>query len=330
MKIRIDEALTLVADVMATYGYDPEQAATIADHLVDTELRGFSQGGLARAVTLTERLDNSEPFKPITVLKETPASLSLDGGDQAGYIVAKHLTERLIAKAEISAAVVGTAQNTWCTGMFTYYLEMITAAGLVGFITSSGGPYVAPVGASEARFGTNPVAFGFPSDGAPVIWDIGTSSLMLADLTLAKKHGEPLPEGLAFTADGQPTTDASAVLQGGTITTWGGHKGSGLALSAQLLGMMAGSAIAPPWLTDMGFFMFVVDPNALSDNFASRTSEFVDILHATRPIDPNQPVRVPFERSIALRNTHLEAGEFEVEDRFVEALRHVATRGTGA
>lgn len=330
MKIRIDEALRLVADVMMTYGYDADQAATIADHLVDTELRGFSQGGLARAVTVTERLDASEPFGPIKVLKETPSSLALDGGDQAGYIVAKALTEQLIEKAKISAAVVGTARNTWCTGMFTYYLEMVTAAGLAGFIASSGGPYVAPAGGSEARFGTNPVAFGFPTDRLPVIWDIGTSSLMLADLTLAKKHGEPLPEGIAFDADGAPTTDPSAVLDGGTITTWGGHKGSGLALSAQLLGMMAGSAIAPPWLTDMGFFMFVVDPAALSTDFTSRASEFVEIMHATRPIDRAQPVRVPFERSIALRDQMRAAGEFEVEDRFVDALRDVLSRNSKA
>lgn len=326
MKIKIDEAHALIADVMSTYGYDGSQSAIIADHLIDTELRGFGQGGLARAVTLTERLDDSEPFGPITTLSETPSSLALDGGDQAGYIVAKQLTERLIEKCQVSAAVVGTARNTWCTGMFSYYLESLAAAGLMGFIASSGGPHVAPYGASEARFGTNPVAFGFPTDKDPVIWDIGTSSLMLADLTLAKKHGSDLPAGLAFTAAGEATTDPSAVLDGGTITTWGGHKGSGLAMAAQLLGMMAGSAIAPPWLTDMGFFMFVVDPAALSPDFPARASEFVEIMHATRPVDPDQPVRVPFERSIARRDQMRAAGEFEVEDRFVEALRDVVFR----
>jgi LDH2 family malate/lactate/ureidoglycolate dehydrogenase len=90
--------------------------------------------------------------------------------------------------------------------------------------------------------------------------------------------------------------------------------------------MMAGSAIAPPWLTDMGLFMFVVDPSVLSESFPIRTSEFVEMLHATRPIDADQRVRVPFERSIALRNTMRAAGEFEVEDQHVEALREVLAR----
>lgn len=326
MKIAIEDARALIADVMATYGYDDEQTATIADHLIDTELRGFHQGGLARAATLTERLERSEPFGPITTIKETASSLALDGGDQLGYITALELTKRLIEKAESSAVVVGTVRNTWVTGMFSYYLERVTAAGLIGFVASGGGPYVAPYGGSEARFGTNPVAFGFPAGDAPVIWDIGTSSLMLADLTLAKKLGEPLPDGVAFAADGAPTTDAAEVLDGGTITTWGGHKGSGLALSAQLLGILGGSAIAPPWFTDMGFFMYVIDPAAFSDDFAERTAEFVTTMHATRPVDPARPVRVPFEGSIERRRQTLADGEFEAEDRFVETLRDVLAR----
>src|SRR5699024_6464925 len=121
MKITITDSLRLVADVMATYGYDEKQSMIIADHLVDTELRGFSAGGLARAVTVAERLEHSKPFEPISLVNESPASLSIDGGDQVGYIVAKYLTERLIDKASASSTVMGTAKNTWCTGMLTYY-----------------------------------------------------------------------------------------------------------------------------------------------------------------------------------------------------------------
>lgn len=326
MKIQIEEAHALVAMVMRTYGYDEVKSKTIADHLIDSELRGFGPGGLARAVTVTERLDRSAPFQEITVLNETASSVALDGGDQLGYIVAKQLTERVIEKAHSSASVVGTAKNTWCSGMSTYYLEMITDAGLMGFIASSGGPFAAPFGGSEARFGTNPVAFGFPTTEDPVIWDIGTSSHMLAELTVASKTGSSLETGAGFDSAGAPTTDASEILAGGAMTTWGGHKGSGLALSAQLLGMMAGSAIAPPWLTDMGFFMFVVDPDALSCDFAEAATSFVESVRDSRPLDPARPVRIPFERSIRTRDAKLAAGEIEVDDQYVVALREVLNR----
>lgn len=330
MRISIDRAHALVESVMKTYGYDDAQAETIAEHLLDSELRGFGAGGLSRAVTVAERLESSDPFLPIKVIAETDSSLAIDGGDQAGYIVAKHLTERLIEKARSSASVVGTASNTWCTGMFTFYLEMLTAAGLAGFIASSGGPIVAPHGGSEARFGTNPVAFGFPTDGEPIIWDIGTSSAMIADLVIAHKSGVPLADGMAFDAAGRLTTSATDALNGGAITTWGGHKGSGLAVSAQLLGMMAGSAAAPPWLTDMGLFIFVVDPDQLSSNFATRAGSYAQTLRETRPVDPTMPVRVPFARSLQVRREMVADGHFEVADTVVRALEDTLAQRTGA
>lgn len=326
MRMSIADAHALVRSCMEPFGYDPTQQAIIADHLIDSTVRGFGQGGLPRAATLIERLGRSEPFGPIVVERETSSSLALDGGDQLGYIVAKQLTEQLIEKARTAPVVSGTARNTWCTGMFTYYLEMVTEAGLVGFMASSGGPTVAPAGGSEGRFGTNPVAFGFPTPDVPFIWDIGTSELMLADLSLAAKTGAELPAGKAFDADGGWTVDPRSALDGGAIAPWGGHKGSGLAISAQLLGMMAGSLADPPWLTDMGFFVVVLDPAAFSDDFAARVGAYADWLRATRPIDPEAPVRVPFARSHAAREVAVASGEIEVPDEIVTILRDFVGR----
>lgn len=321
MKLQITDAHELVRRAMARFGYDDDQQTIIADHLIDCTVRGFDVGGLPRAATLVERLRGSEPFGPIVVEQETASSIALDGGDQLGYIVAKQLTETLIEKARHVPVVAGTARNTWCTGMFTYYLEMVTAAGLVGFVASSGGPTVAPHGGSEGRFGTNPVAWGFPTPGQPIIWDIGTSAAMLADLSFAIKTGQELAPGLAFAPDGSPTTDAAAALGGGAIAPWGGHKGSGLAISAQLLGMMSGAETDPPWLTDMGFFMVVMDPNAFSSDFSKRAGEYGDWVRSTRPVDPESPVRMPFDRSVAARDATLAAGEIEVSDEIVGLLR---------
>jgi LDH2 family malate/lactate/ureidoglycolate dehydrogenase len=66
---------------------------------------------------------------------------------------------------------------------------------------------VAPFGGTEPRFGTNPIAFGFPSDDGPVIWDIGTANIDHAKVSVCMRPGQPLREGLAFDEHGQPTTD---------------------------------------------------------------------------------------------------------------------------
>ena len=58
------------------------------------------------------------------------------------------------------------ANDTWYTGMLSYYAEMAAAQGLVSMIASNASPWVAPHGATEGRLGTNPICFGFPSADA--------------------------------------------------------------------------------------------------------------------------------------------------------------------
>jgi hypothetical protein len=86
------------------------------------------------------------------------------------------------------------------SGRNAYYLERIVNAGLVGLHTASGSPHIVPPGATRPALGTNPIAFGFPSADGPVIFDIGTASLMWGEVLLAAETGEALPPGVAFDA----------------------------------------------------------------------------------------------------------------------------------
>lgn len=321
--LTLAEARELAQAAMAACGHTADEAATIADHLMDCELRGLSYGGLARCVSLVEHLRNPATRRePMRLVRESGASAQIDGGNQVGYLVASHATDLAIAKARRNGVAVVGAARTWLTGMFSYYLERVTAAGFVGMIAGSGTQLVAPHGGTEPRFCTNPIAFGFPSTGTPVIWDAGTSALTWAEVVLARRLGRPLPEGLAYSPQGQPTTDPSAALAG-AITVWGGHRGSGLSMSIQLLGMLAGQVNSRVPLEDCGFFIQVIDPGLFGDagEFRARVGEFAAELRATRPVDPAAPVRVPFERSAAERERRLAVGVIEVPDLVVKTLR---------
>ena len=199
---------------------------------------------------------------------------------------------------------------------------MVTGEQLVYFATSSTGPFVAPEGGTEPRFGTNPIAFGFPSEGQPVIWDIGTSQMMIADTALAKVLGRPLEPNKAFDASGHPTTDPEKALEG-AFRVWGGHKGSGLALSVQLLGMLCGAQAMPDRFGGIGFFLMVLDPAILvsAETFRKEVEAYVDAIRSTRAEDPSRPVRMPFDRSRALRAKTLQDGAIEVPVEVLDALR---------
>lgn len=332
LKLTLEQARSLLTGSMRAIGHDAREAGIIADHLLDCELRGLGYAGLARALTIVEyvRRLNLVP-RPMQVVHETPVSAKIDGGDNVGYLVASMATDMAIAKAKANGLAIAGAARTYYTGMFSYYLEKIAEAGLCGMIAGSGPAFVAPFGGTEARFCTNPIAFGFPTDGVPLIWDIGTSSLTHAEVVLAQRKGEGLPPGLVFDGAGNPTTDPSAVLSGGALTVWGGHRGSGLALTIQVLAMLAGqvNAFEPSSdPMDCGFFLLAFDPGLFGSatDFRASVSDYIRILTRTRPADPARPVRAPFARSAALRARRLEEGVIEVPDLVVTSLRAICDR----
>ena len=323
--LTVQEARQLVERTMVTVGHTAVEADVIADHLIDCELRGLHYGGLPRAVFITEQIKAmSRPRGPIRLLRESPISAQFDGGNQVGYLVARRATETAIEKARSRGIAAVGASKTWCTGMFSYYLEMVTRNGLVGMIAGSGGAFVAPFGGTDRKFCTNPIAFGFPSKDTPVIWDIGTSAIAHAEVLLNWRLGQALPGGVAYDSDGRPTTDPAEALSG-ALAVWGGPRGSGLALSIQLLGMLAGQINSEELLADCGFFIVAVDPELFggAEEFRDRVSAFASTVRASRPADPGQPVRVPFERSEAERKIRLAAGSIEVEDLIVDTLHGI-------
>jgi LDH2 family malate/lactate/ureidoglycolate dehydrogenase len=138
---------------------------------------------------------------------------------------------------------------------------------------------------------------------------------MLAEVLLAHRLGRPLPDGVAWDGDGRPTTTPLDVI-GGAVTAWGGHKGSGLALVVQMLGMLTGASAAPVGLTDCGLFLVVIDPAVLGvgADYAQRVAEYADSVRSARLLDPQRPVLMPFDRSAAARRRRLADGHIEVDD----------------
>ena len=326
MRIAIDDAHALLDRVMAKLGFAAEDIPSIVDHLIDSELRGVSYGGLARAVSISERIGRTgQPARPITVTRETPVSAHIDGADHLGYIVGQRATDIAIGKANAMGLSAVGAVDTWYTGMLSYFAEQAAARDLVTMIASNATAWVAPHGAAEGRFGTNPLCFGFPSADRPIVWDIGTSNIMHAEVLLARRQGAALPEGRAFGPDGRPTTDPDTALAG-AFTAWGGHKGSGLGLMVQMLGVLAGSEGLMPDLAGFGMLIVAIRPDIFGDTeaFKQRIADYAESVRTARPADPDHPVRMPFDRSRAVREAARASGGFEADGAIVERLRAFA------
>jgi delta1-piperideine-2-carboxylate reductase len=329
MRLTIRDAHQLAARVMATLGHDASDSELIADHLIDCELRGLSYGGLARAISIAERMErHGDCRRPISILHQTPVSARLDGGDHIGYVVAHRATTIAIEKAEAAGIAVVGASDTWYTGMLSYYAEMAATRGLVSMIASNASPWVAPYGATEGRLGTNPICFGFPSADEPIIFDAGTSAIIHAEVTLARRLGNDLPENTAFDRDGLATCDPTAALAG-AFATWGGHKGSGLGIAVQLLGILAGSPPIPPELAGFGYIIVAMRPDLMgpAETFRENVSAFAKSVRSARPVASNSPVRMPFDRSRLERQRRLSENAIEIPDVLVTQLARISERG---
>lgn len=325
--IEVESARSLVDRAMRATGFTARESEIITSQIIECELRGVPNAGLSRALTLIDVTRGGPRPTPITVTRETAVSALVEGGGSCGYLVAHRAVEIGIEKALASGVSAVSARDTAYTGMYVHYLEQATRAGLVSMAAGNAGPHVAPHGAVEARLGTNPIAFGFPTTDDPIIFDSGTSSVVLSEVTLAQRSGMSLPEGVAFGPDGQPTVDPAQALAG-AIKVWGGYRGSGLSIVVHLLGMLAGGDAVPRDDAGSGFIFIAIRPELFGDaeEFKAAASSYAESVRAARPEPGGAPVRLPFDRSAQTRRALLSRGSFPTSQALIDALEDIARK----
>lgn len=122
------------------------------------------------------------------------------------------------------------------------------------FLTSNGGPAMAPWGGRKKIVGTNPWSVAAPAGSrTPFVMDIATTGVARGKIYLARNKREPIPLGWAINAAGEPTTDPQEAIDG-IILPMAGHKGYAIAAVVDLLsGVLRGSgflsAVHSPYKT---------------------------------------------------------------------------------
>jgi LDH2 family malate/lactate/ureidoglycolate dehydrogenase len=317
--IPVEEGRALAAGILERAGLTPEEAAQVADIVIWTELTGYPQIGLARLPRLAEYVRRVQRT-PIRIERDGPFSAHLEAGRALGYVTASRMVAVCAQKVRAAGVGLVTANGTGLTGRNGYYVERLAEQGWVALMVNNFPAVVAPHGSSEALLGTNPLSVAMPTSGAPFVVDISAASLIDADLRFHRLEGRPLPEGLAFDADGAATTAAAAALSG-AVKAFGEHRGSALALAIQAFGILAGSPPVPAQPDDSGAFLMAFEPSLFGDpeSFAARLSTLLDRVRAARPADAAVPVRVPNDRARASMAAVRERG-IAVSDDLAAAL----------
>ncbi len=298
VRMTVAEATELAMSALKRVGYTGEEATIISDQLIDNALCGYKYAGLPRVFLIAHNDKTDAGRVPVKVVHETLLSATLDGGNNVGYLGVWHAAHKAIEIAKKSGMASVGVYSTHFSGRNSYYVEKIVKEGFIAFHVGSSDPRVMPPGAAAPALGTNPICFGFPSKSGPVTVDIGTASIMGGDLRFHSLLKKPLPEGIAFDRNGEPTQDADEALQGGVLP-FGGHKGYGLSFAVQALGLLAGSAQPRGNVQDFGFLFWVIDPQLMlpGTDFAQLMSGLVATVKATPRRAGVDEIRIPSERA---------------------------------
>jgi LDH2 family malate/lactate/ureidoglycolate dehydrogenase len=305
IKVTVAEARARGEQALRQLGYDADGARIIADHVIDAALCGYEYSGLAKILNIPEHRRFRWPRRKLRAVHETDVSTLFDAGNENGMLAMYHATRHAIAKAEQRGIALIGVTNSWMSGRSAYYMEMVANADLVGIHTASSFRYVAPPGAIAPALGTNPIAFGLPSDRGPVVLDMGTSAFMATELQLRKRLDHQLPEGVAIDPQGKPTRDPGNV---GALLTWGGYKGFGLALMVQALGVLGGAGLDAEG--DDGYLFIVFRPDLLRPlaDTKREVAALVERVKATPKAPGVEDIRIPSERAFQTRERLLRDG----------------------
>jgi LDH2 family malate/lactate/ureidoglycolate dehydrogenase len=249
MKVQAERLNEIAIQVLRGLHATEDEAAVVAEALIQAELRGIDTHGVHLLTLLPERVEAGMLQIPtnLTVLQESGATALLDGGNGLGPAAAHRAMGISIGKAKEFGIGCCLVRNTNNIGMLSGYTLMAAQQNTVGIVMANSAASMSPWGGADAFFGTNPLSISVPGEAGapPVVLDMSSTVVARGKIRRADRLKESIPMGWAFDKTGTPTTDPAAALKG-TLMPIGGPKGYGLALMIDVLaGMLSGSQYGP-------------------------------------------------------------------------------------
>ncbi|MER2017062.1 Ldh family oxidoreductase [Pseudomonas simiae] len=289
------EALTLLLQrIFTRQGTSESVAQVLAENCASAERDGAHSHGVFRVPGYVSTLNSGwVDGKAVPIVEDVASGFvrvdAVNGFAQPALAAARSL---LVDKARSAGIALLAIHNSHHFAALWPDVEPFAEEGLVALSVVNSMTCVVPHGADRPLFGTNPIAFAAPrADGPPIVFDLATSAIAHGDVQIAARKGERLPPGMGVDSLGQPTQDPKAILEGGALLPFGGHKGSALSMMVELLAAaLTGGNFSfefnwsdhpgarTPWT---GQLVILIDPSKTTgQNFAERSQELVRQMHA--------------------------------------------------
>jgi len=327
VSVSVRELTETCRRAIKTYGYDDAETRVLLDVMMYAQLRGNNQGIIK---VTTKGIARDPDCVPVEKEHETMLSANLNGGKNAGMVVLHQAMTIAAEKAEAHGfGICGTNNTSTSTGALGYYAETLAKRGLIALVFAVSPEFVAPNGAIEPIFGTNPIGVGIPTADGPVVLDMATSAYSFFGLLEARTAGKKIPHGVAIDGKGNITEDPNAAIDGGAIKTFdGGYKSSNLALIVELLaGPLVGAAVQDKMSEkNWGNLVLAIDPKLLGQGEFERRAAIVTarVKGAKKAPGVNE-ILLPGERGDAFAARVAADGVIDVEPNLWRGLQELAS-----
>lgn len=236
--LSLDQLTALLQRIFEGHGVSAAVARCLADNCARAQQDGAHSHGVFRIPGYLSTLASGwVDGRAVPQVEDIAAGFvgvdARNGFAQPALAAAREL---LVRKARDAGIAVLAIRNSHHFAALWPDIEPFAREGLVALTVVNSMTCVVPHGAQRPVFGTNPIAFAAPCAGRdPIVFDMATSALAHGDVQIAARDGHEVPLGTGVDSAGQPTQDPQAILDGGALLPFGGHKGSALSMMVELL-----------------------------------------------------------------------------------------------
>lgn len=294
LRVAHDELVGLLKAVFVRHGCSEHVATLLSQNMAGAERDGAHSHGIFRIKGNLGSLDSGwVDGRVVPVLEDVaPGMLRADGRNGFSLPVIEMARDPLMQKARTNGIALLTVRKAHHFSAVWPDIEPFAEEGFIALAMINSMANVVPHGGQQKVYGTNPFGFAVPRKGQrPLVFDQASSAMANGDVQIAAREGRQLPPGTGVDCDGNPTTDPNAVLDGGALLPFGGHKGSSIAMMMEIMGAaLAGSDYSfeidwsahPGAATPHGGQTYIlIDPGRGAVNvFAERLEVLFDEIHS--------------------------------------------------
>lgn len=295
--VSADKLRPFITGIVSGMETPQEDAGFIAAVLTEADLRGVDSHGATRLAGYVEMRDRGllNPTADIRVVSRRDACTLIDGDNGFGMLGARLGMQSAMEQARANGIGMSVARNMTHTGLVGYYTMTAASQGLIGIAMNNGPQIVPAFGGVTPLLATNPLSIAFPAgEEEPIVLDMATSMVAAGKLRIAEKKGSPIPTDWGLDRDGQPTDDATEILNHGYLQWAGGYKGFGLATMIEALtGVLSGGSFGTdtpamkrfgedPLVSSGTYIAIDVERFMPLDQYRSRIDTFVRMIHGSK------------------------------------------------